>query len=133
MIFSTKAGYSLRAMVCLAKNYAKKPYSLHKIAEEECISLGYLERLVKKLKEAGLVKSEIGSSGGYRLNKNPGKITVADIVEVAEGKLSNSYCVGGDKRLAKCPPSCLSKKVWHKLDFQIKKTLQSITLAELVK
>ena len=119
-------------MVRLAKNYAKKPYSLHKIAEEEHISLGYLERLVKKLKEAGLVKSEIGSAGGYKLNRSPKKITVADIVEVAEGRLSNSYCVGSDKRMSQCPSSCLSKKVWHKLDYQIKRTLKSITLHDLL-
>ena len=132
MIFSTKAGYSLRAMVQLAKNHGKKPMSLHKIAKEERISLGYLERLIKQLKKSGLVESVIGSTGGYKLVKNPKKITVADVVEAAEGGLSKIYCVGNNKRLSKCPSACLTKKVWVRLDEQIRKTLQSISLDSLI-
>lgn len=120
-------------MVRLASNYQKKAYSLHKIAKEEHISLGYLERLVCKLKKAGLVKSVIGASGGYKLTKTPKKITVADVVEAAEGKLGGFYCVGESKKTIKCPSTCLTKKVWVKLDAQIRGTLESITLESLIK
>jgi len=132
MIFSTKAGYSLRAIVRLAQNFNKSALSLHEIAKKERISLGYLEKLVRQLKKAGLVQGIKGSTGGYRLTKSPKKITVADVVEAAEGKLGGFYCVGTKKPAIKCPPTCLTKKVWVKLDQQIRKTLESISLNDLI-
>ena len=81
MIFTTKAGYGLRAMVQLAKNYSREPYSLNKISRLEGISLAYLERLMAALKKKGLVESVKGAKGGYILAKTPAKVTVFEIVE----------------------------------------------------
>jgi len=130
MKFSTKAEYGLRAIVRIAKNN-KKPLSLAKIAQTEGISLGYLEKLIAKLKKAKLVKSHKGASGGYFLARPVDKIKVNEIIKVLEGSLAPFYCV--DDKNIKCPKKCLTQQVWLKLYQQINKTLEKITLANLIK
>jgi Rrf2 family protein len=129
MKFSTKAEYGLRAMANLARNFDSSYYSLGKIAKEEKISLAYLERLFAKLKKAELVTSEKGVNGGYRLSKNPKQIRVGDIVVALEGSLSPFACI--DNNLCK-QKGCGAKIVWKKLAIAIKKTLDEMTLDELV-
>ena len=133
MIFTTKAGYGLRAMVQLAKNYSKKPYSLNKISKLEGISLAYLERLMAALKKEGLVESAKGAKGGYILAKNPAKITVLEVVEALEGSTASFYCVDKSKKGLCCPSKCPTKNVWFKLQKAIDGTLKGISLKDLIK
>jgi Rrf2 family protein len=128
MRFSTKAGYGLRAMVNLASNYPHQK-SVHEISRDEGISLKYLERLLGILKKNNLVKSQRGRVGGYILAKNPAKIRVGEIIEVLEGPIVPMACSQGVCR-NKC--DCSSSVVWTKLQTQIKKTLYSIKLSELI-
>jgi len=132
MRFSTKSEYGLRAIINLAKHQKKQPYSLAKIAHEEKISLAYLERLFAKLKKAGLVISTKGVKGGYKLGKSLNQISVRDILSVLEGSLAAYTCAGlkcsGSKKFG-----CQAQFVWHKLDQEINKTLESIKLSELIK
>lgn len=131
MRFSTKTGYGLRAMIKLAENYSDKPYSLHKLAKEENISLVYLERLVAKLKKQGLVKSAKGAKGGYRLTKQPQYIKIFEIFEILEGSLVPYFCAKTKPQFCK-NKKCASQKVWLKLYQSMCKTLKSITLADLI-
>jgi Rrf2 family protein len=128
MKFSTKAEYGLRATVYLAKSY---PYlrSINEISLEEEISAKYLEQIFNKLREAKIVISQKGKNGGYTLNAEPEKIKVGEIVEALEGKIEPTKC-----NSSKCKnSSCTSKKVWVKLSFEIKKTLDNIKLSDLIK
>lgn len=128
MRFSTRAGYGLRAMVNLAKNYPKQK-SIHEISKEEGISLKYLEQLFRTLKKNNLVKSQKGREGGYALSRNPKIIRVGEIIETLEGPIAPMECASG-KCDIKC--SCASSIVWTKLQTQIKKTLYGIKLKDLI-
>jgi Rrf2 family protein len=131
MKFSTKAEYGLRAIVDLAKYQGQEPYSLAKIAQNQKISLAYLERLFAKLKKADLVKSEKGVHGGYRLAKPALAISIREIFLALEGTLAPYSCLATKSfcTTAACP----TKIVWQKLDQEIGKTLEAIKLADLIK
>jgi len=131
MHFSTKAEYGLRAIIRLAKNKGKKPYSLAQIAKEEGISLAYLERLIAKLKRVGLVKSTKGVKGGYKLACNPRKITATEILVALEGPLTPYGCTEMGNFLC-TKRGCATKKVWDKLRRDIIRSLDSITLNDLI-
>lgn len=133
MKFSTKTEYGMRAVVRLASHYGDRPYSLSKIANEENISLAYLERLFSKLKKAGLIDSEKGSKGGYFLTKNPSQVSVADVVEILEGPIAPFRCVAKKGRMVCQHKNCLTKEVWLKLQKQINDTLENIKLKDLVR
>lgn len=129
MRFSTRAGYGLRAAVNMAKIYPQQK-SLQEISKEEGISLKYLEQLFRTLKKNKLVVSQKGREGGYVLAKNPKLIRVGEIIEILEGPIVPMECASG-KCDVKC--SCASSIVWTKLQTQIKKTLYSIKLKDLIK
>jgi len=129
MKFSTRAGYGLRAAVNLARNYPQQK-SLQEISREEGISLKYLEQLFRALKKSKLVASHKGRGGGYVLAKNPKVIRVREVIEILEGPIVPMECASG-KCDVKC--SCASSIVWTKLQTQIKKTLYSIKLKDLIK
>ena len=73
MLFSTKAEYGVRLMVELGRRAQDhptrggEPVALSAVAEAEILPLSYLEHLVAKLRQAGLVTSVRGAHGGYRL------------------------------------------------------------------
>ena len=131
MRFSTKSEYGLRALISLAKHQKEQPYSLAKIAQEQKISLAYLERLFAKLKKANLVKSAKGMKGGYSLAKPASKISVKEILIALEGKLTPYICSDLNNI---CKVSfCSVKFVWQKLENSMNKTLDSIKLIDLIK
>lgn len=131
MKFSTKSEYGLRALISLARHQKEQPYSLAKIAQEQKISLAYLERLFAKLKKANLVKSEKGMRGGYSLVKSANKISVKEILIALEGKLSPYICSDLNNM---CKVNfCSVKVVWQKLEKAMNKTLESIKLVDLIK
>ena len=75
MKFSTKSRYALRLMAELARYAPGTTVSLKEISERQNLSLKYLEQIVTPLARVGLVKSERGSQGGYRLTKAPADYT----------------------------------------------------------
>jgi len=127
MNFSTKGEYGLRAAVNLARSYPTKK-SIKDISREEKISVKYLERLMGEMRKHNIVKSFQGKDGGYVLFDNPKKIKVGQIIESTEGPLMIK-CYGTKcQMMHKCPSSF----VWVKLGNQIKKTLYSIKLSDLI-
>src|SRR4051794_41771204 len=76
MLFSTKAEYGVRLMVELGRRAGSgpdaEPISLAAVAGAETLPLAYLEHLVAKLRDAGLVGSVRGAHGGYRLPRAGG-------------------------------------------------------------
>jgi Rrf2 family protein len=52
----------------------------------------YLAKALQALSQAGLVESTLGPSGGYRLSRDPAKISFLDVVEAVEGKGSTFVC-----------------------------------------
>ncbi len=132
MRFSTRSSYGLRAIIHLAKNYKKGPYSLNKIAKKEKISQAYLERLFSRLKKAGLITSSKGTSGGYKLAKSPSRIIIFDVIEALEGEISVFHCIGKEGEIFCGQKCCPSVKVYQKVQKAIACSLKSITLKDLI-
>ena len=103
MLFSTKAEYGVRLMVELGRRAgstapeAAEPVALAAVAEAEMLPLAYLEHLVAKLRQAGLVTSVRGAHGGYRLAKPATEIAMIDVVEALEGPVAPMECFHADR------------------------------------
>ncbi len=104
MLFSTKAEYGVRLMVELGRRAGDDPadeaapVALATVAESESLPLSYLEHLVAKLREAGLVSSVRGAHGGYRLAKAAEEIGMLDVVQALEGPITPMECFQTDSR-----------------------------------
>ena len=103
MKFSTKSRYALRLMAELARYAPGSTVSLKEISERQQLSLKYLEQIVTPLARVGLVKSERGSQGGYRLTKAPADYTAGEILRAIEGSVAPIPCLGSETN--ECPMS----------------------------
>ena len=132
MRISSRCEYGLRAMVFLAAREDGRPVPLPEIAAGEGIPGPFLERILARLRESGLVKTTRGDSGGYQLAHPPGEIAVGDVVTALEGPLSLVGCVPDDGGCERAE-SCASRVVWRRLDSAISGALSSITLEDLTR
>ena len=96
MKFSTKSRYALRLMAELARYAPGTTVPLKEISERQNLSLKYLEQIVTPLARVGLVKSERGSQGGYRLTKAPADYTAGEILRAIEGSVAPIPCLGSE-------------------------------------
>jgi Rrf2 family cysteine metabolism transcriptional repressor len=130
MRISSRCEYGLRAMVYLAGHDSGHPVPLPEIAAGESIPAPFLERILARLRESGLVKATRGVTGGYQLAQSAADIAVGDVVTALEGPLSLVGCVpddGGCERV----DGCASREVWQRLDQAITHALTGITLKDL--
>jgi Rrf2 family transcriptional regulator, cysteine metabolism repressor len=85
MLFSAKAEYACVAMLELAARYADpRPIRLADVADKHGISDRFLVQILLQLKQAGLVDSTRGASGGYTLARDPSEISLHDILRVVD-------------------------------------------------
>lgn len=113
--------------------------SLSTIAESENLPYSYLEHLVARLRDAGLVISERGAHGGYRLARDPSSITMLEIVQSLEGPITPMDCFHTEpsgrvlcSHEENSEHACATKLLWTRVQGGITKTLTGMTLAELV-
>jgi Rrf2 family protein len=119
-------------MADLAKYGAGKAMPLSVIAERQHISLAYLEQLFASLRRAGLVESERGRTGGYRLGRPAESISVGAIMRAVEEEIRMTRCAGEDA--APCIPGrrCITHGLWDALGEQIAWFLERVTLEEVI-
>ena len=89
MRISAKADYAVRAAIELAEAGDGSPRRPTRSRSAQEIPPKFLENILGDLRQAGLVRSQRGAEGGYRLARPAGEITVADIIRVVEGPLAS--------------------------------------------
>ena len=132
MRISTKGQNAIKLMLDLATYSEGDPVRLTDIAKRQRISEKYLEQIIALLHKAGLVKSIRGARGGYALYYPPEKYTVGQILRTAEGNLSPTDCVGENGTPCENKSTCVSFRLWEKLDTAINEVLESITLGDML-
>lgn len=133
MKLSTKGRYGVKAMFELALHYGEEPVSIKTIADKQSISEYYLEQLFAGLRKAQLIQSIRGAQGGYVLSRPPVEITVADILNVLEGPIEISDCIG-DEEMVGCSKInyCATRLLWLKISDSVNQVINSITLQDMI-
>ena len=132
MKITTKGRYGLRAMVEMAYCFDTREYiSLRSISENQQIPENYLERLLAKLRKAGLVETHRGTHGGYRLSQEPERISVLQILGAVDEPLWLVECT---KKDAGCPQisGCPGNKLWNKMALEMQRVARETSLKELL-
>lgn len=130
MRLTAKGRYAVTAMLDLAVHQKAGPISLADISRRQGISLSYLEQLFAKLRKHNLVNSVRGPGGGYQLERDPGRIFVAEIVDSVDENVDATRCSGR----ADCQHGemCLSHQLWSDLSSEIHHFLSGIDLASII-
>jgi Rrf2 family protein len=131
MKLSTKGRYGTRALLEIALHEGITPIQLKDVAENQQISLPYLEQLVRPLIAGGYVRSTTGPKGGVSLAKHPSEIELIDIIQLYEGSIALVSCVD-DPDVCDRSSSCVTRDLWSELKDAMSDVLRSRTLQDLI-
>jgi Rrf2 family protein len=130
MWVSRRTDYATRAVLTLALEGGT--LKLDDLARRTAVPSSVLEQVMPVLRTAGIVRSERGRSGGYRLNKAPEEITLERIVRLFQGQLAPIGCATRHEP-EPCPmlPGCSLRDVWAEIRDATISLLAGVTFADL--
>jgi Rrf2 family protein len=91
MRVSAKADYALRALIEIANRDDGRPVSAEELGKLQEIPHGFLQAILADMRRAGIVVSQRGQSGGWRLAAKASDVTVADVIRAVDGPLVSVY------------------------------------------
>ncbi|HSJ28929.1 MAG TPA: Rrf2 family transcriptional regulator [Acidimicrobiia bacterium] len=133
MSLGKRADYAVRAVLDMTKHWqggTRRKSRL--IAQDMDIPAKYLPQVLAALVKAGLVESETGPEGGYRLTSAPERLTLLEVIEAVEGPLESSECVlrGGP---CHWDDSCAIHESWSGAQDAMRQRLQETTFGHLLR
>ena len=129
MQVNAKVDYALRALTELA-NVAPGPMKAEAIARAQGIPPKFLENILLELRHAGIVLSQRGADGGYRLGRPAEEISLAEVIRVVDGPLANVRGLRPESLEYTGPAESLTQ-VWIALRANMRAVLENVSLEEL--
>ncbi|MGO8838490.1 MAG: RrF2 family transcriptional regulator [Limisphaerales bacterium] len=130
MRVSKKTDYALRTLFTLVDHFGGAPIPIRELARRNDVPKRFLEQIMLKLKAQGWVDSVAGVRGGYVLAKNPGEITMGEVVRYFDGIIAPIDCVSvtGYKRCSQ-EPVCRFRRVFFDARNYVADLMERSTLA----
>jgi Rrf2 family protein len=91
-VLTRKGKYGVKALVHLARLKPGELASAADIAETNTIPKKFLDAILSELRREGMVATRKGPGGGYSLRRDPGAITLADVVRALDGPIAPLPC-----------------------------------------
>ncbi len=88
-------------------------------------------KVLKALAGAGLVASQRGARGGYRLARPLDLVSVADVVTAIDGPIALTACVEQSASLCEAEHCCPVRGRWDPVNAAVRDALEGVTLAQL--
>ena len=132
MWIAKRTDYATRAVLALALVEDGRPLKLDELARRVAVPRSVLEQTMPVLRAAGIVRSERGPQGGYRLNGSPAEITLERVVRLFQGPLAPISCATRSHP-EPCPMSlgCSLRLVWEEVRDATIKLLAETSFADL--
>lgn len=127
---SKKADYGLIAMKHLANHRQDHSCSANEIAEEYGISATLMAKVLQKLAKHGLVAAKHGSTGGYQLAKEAGRISALEVLTAIDGPVLITSCVTSHGN-CDATDRCSIKEPLQRVNESILGVLSTVTIAQL--
>jgi Rrf2 family protein len=93
IMLSKKAKYALKALEYMAEQQSTGPLRISEIADAQGFPHKFLEAILLELRKDGILRSKLGKSGGYMLNKDPKEIKLGHIIRLLDGPIALVPCV----------------------------------------
>jgi Rrf2 family protein len=131
MNLSKTTEYAMRVLTTMALR-KQELYTAENLYEELKIPRRYLRRLLTDLSKAGLISGSRGRTGGFVFNRDPGQITLKEIIDLVEGPGAMTGCILG---FAGCMTggTCALHHEWVEVRNKMNEVLTKTTLASLRK
>ena len=123
------------AVVCLGMLSRKSgyPMSASELSIETGLTLYTVQKILKIIvSKSDFLNSQRGPLGGYVLNRKPSEISVVEIIEALEGPITLTACVDNAENFCETSNICFLEGKWSKVNDIIRKTLNDISLNDLL-
>jgi Rrf2 family transcriptional regulator, cysteine metabolism repressor len=132
MWISKRTDYATRAVLALSIAGEETTLKLEELAGRIAVPRSVLEQLMPVMRSAGIVRSERGPKGGYRLNGRPEEITLERVVRLFEGQLAPIGCATRrNPEFCLMGVECSLRFVWEAVRDATIQTLANTTFADL--
>jgi Rrf2 family protein len=91
MRVSAKSDYALRALIEIAGQAGGEALSAEELGRRQDIPRGFLQSILADLRRAGIARSQRGQAGGWHMARDPGDVSVADVIRAVDGPLVSVY------------------------------------------
>jgi Rrf2 family protein len=106
--------------------------SAEQISQHVVVPESFLKQILMQLRDAGVLRSERGPSGGYRLNHDPAEITMERIIRIFEGQLAPIACATRhEPEICPMQVGCSLQEVWCEVRDATIAILERVTFADL--
>ena len=133
MHITAAADYAVRAALTLAAREAQggPPVTADELAQAQQLPRKFLDQVLASLRRAGLVHSQRGAQGGYRLALHASDISVADVIRAVEGPMA--HVRGLRPELLEYEGEAVHlAAVWVAVRASLRSVLESTSLADVV-
>ena len=135
-MLSKKTRYAILALASLAREFGNGPVPISRIAGDEHIPQRFLEGILLELKNGGVLGSVRGKAGGYYLSRDPGEVTLCDVVTRFEGTAGMLACARGRPgcscEFSKEESLCKIRASFADIHRKMTEMLSGVTLRDLV-
>ncbi len=130
MRISMKTDYGLIALKHMASRQGDGLVNAREVAERFNLPPNLLAKILQSLSQSGIIEAQKGSGGGYRLVRDPTKITLTEIFESIEGPVHMVLCTSFDGNCS-VEESCTVRNGLVDLERKFAEFFDSITLADV--
>jgi len=131
MQITRQADYAVRAVLHLARVGNTERSATSTVAKEQNIPPSFLAKIISQLSIAGLLHTSRGARGGVTLAREPGEITLLEVIEAIDGPIQLNECVGNDG-VCTFENNCPIKSVWCDAQDDLVKRLRSTNFSDLM-
>lgn len=130
MYISAKVDYAVRALCTLADANGN-PVTADTLAQAQGLPAKFLESILNDMRRAGLLLSQRGAEGGYRLSRPAGSITVAEVIRPLDGPLAEVRGLRPEATTYQGSAEHL-QDVWVAVRASLRAVLEQVTIADIV-
>lgn len=91
MRVSAKSDYALRALIVMAGRTDDRAVSAEELGRVQDIPHGFLQAILADMRRSGIVMSQRGQSGGWRMARPATDVSIADVIRAVDGPLVSVY------------------------------------------
>jgi len=138
-MITQKMKYALKALLVLADEAQRpvpEPLTIEQIAKRSGAPKRFLEHILLEIRNAGILGSTRGRSGGYQLLRSPELISVSELLRMIDGPMAPLACLSRSayQRCADCSDekTCRIRRVFAEVFYSYLVLIESLTLADVM-
>ena len=140
IMITQKMKYALKALLTLADEAAKdmpRPLTIEEISKRSDTPKRFLEHILLEVRNAGIIASTRGRSGGYVLIKRPDDVSISELLRLIDGPIAPLPCLSrrAYQRCEDCTDeaTCRIRKVFAEVFWSYLLLIESLTLDDMLR